>query len=452
MYDPTLGASGYRERQRRVLDRLDAGAVAVVAGGPEESGLRLFRQTNDFYYLTGVEAPQSYLLLDRRNDSTTLFLPHQTEQERDQVGEIPSVETADQVIAAAGVDEVLGVEKLAHRLERATTVYTPFREGAGAMTSWDTQIAARKGRFADPWDGTLDRFAHFVELLRRRYPIAEIVDLAPVLNDLRIVKDAHEIELLRRAGKLTARGIVEAMRSTRAGVYEYQLAAVLDYVFMSHGSRGRSYNAIMASGPNAWYGHYGANSSVLRDGELVLGDCAPDYRYYASDIGRMWPVNGTYTDEQRQLYGFMVEFHKAYLATIRPGLTDEEIRVQVAEQMQEVAASTRWIRPAFEKAAQWAIDFPYHMSHPVGLACHDDGHYRGKPLVPGVVLALDPQMRVVEEKRYIRVEDTIVVTENGVENFTSDAPLELDDVEALMKEEGMLQRYPADAFPLVPLC
>ena len=120
--------------------------------------------------------------------------------------------------------------------------------------------------------------------------------------------------------------------------------------------------------------------------------------------------------------------------------------------MQEVAASTRWIRPSFERAAQWAIDFPYHMSHPVGLACHDDGHYRGKPLVPGVVLALDPQMRVVEEKRYIRVEDTIVVTEDGVENFTSDAPLELDDIEALMKEEGMLQRYPADAFPLVPLC
>ncbi|HKJ86329.1 MAG TPA: aminopeptidase P N-terminal domain-containing protein [Spirochaetia bacterium] len=452
MYDPDLGADGYRDRHRRVLDRLEKDSVAVVAGGPEENGLKLFRQTNDFYYLTGVETPQSYLLLDRRNNTTTLFLPHQTARERDQAGEIASVETADKVIAASGVDEVLGVEKLASRLERVTKISTPFREGAGAMTSWDTHIAGRNGRFADPWDGTLDRFAHFIELLRRRYPIAEIADLAPILNDMRIVKDAHEVELLRRAGKLTARGIIEAMRSTRAGIYEYQLAAILDYVYMNHGARGRSYNAIMATGANAWHGHYAANSSILQDGELVLGDCAPDYRYYASDIGRMWPVNGTYTDEQRQLYGFIVKFHKAYLQAIRPGFTDEEIRLRVAEQMKDVAASTKWIRPSFAKAAQWAIEFPYHMSHPVGLACHDDGHYRGKPLVPGVVLALDPQMRVDEERMYIRVEDTIVVTEDGVENFTSDAPLELDDVEALMKEEGMLQRYPADAFPLVPLC
>ena len=120
--------------------------------------------------------------------------------------------------------------------------------------------------------------------------------------------------------------------------------------------------------------------------------------------------------------------------------------------MKKVAANTNWIKPSYENAAAWALDFPYHMSHPVGLSCHDDGHYRGKPLVPGVVIALDPQMKVVEEKAYIRVEDTVVVTENGVENFTEDAPLELDEVEALMKEEGMVQRYPADAFPLLPLC
>ena len=452
MKNPNLGPDGYRERCRRVLERLDPDTVAVVAGGPEESGLRIFRQTNDFYYLTGVEAPQSYVLLDRRNNTTTLFLPHQSERERESSGPIASVESADEVIAASGVDEVLGVEKLASKLERVAKIYTPFRDGASSMTSWDTQIAGRNGRFSDPWDGSLDRFAHFIELLRRRYPIAEIQDLAPIINDLRIVKDQHEIELLRRAGKITALGIIEAMKSTKPGLYEYQLAAVLDYVYMNHGARGRSYNVIMASGANTWHGHYGANSSILQDGDLILGDCAPDYRYYTSDIGRMWPVNGKYSDEQRQLYGFMVEFHKAYLEEIKPGLTDEQIRVTVAARMKKVAATTDWIRPSFEKAAQWALDFPYHMSHPVGLACHDDGHYRGKPLVPGVVLALDPQIRVDEERKYLRVEDTIVVTENGVENLTEDAPLELDDVEALMRHEGMVQRYPADAFPLFPLC
>ena len=452
MLNPDLGAEGYRGRRQAVLDQLEQDAVAVIAGGPAENGLKLFRQTNDFYYLCGVESPHAYLLLDRCDDSVTLFLTHQTEGDREHEEAVPSVEFAPDVIAASGVDAVLGVEKLAARLERVGAIYTPFREGAAAMTSWDTHMAGRGGRFSDPWDGTLDRFAHFIELLRRRYPGAEVRNLAPIVDELRNVKDAHEIELMRRSGKLTALGIVEAMRSTKPGLYEYQLAAVLDFVYMNHGSRGRSYNAIIASGPNAWHGHYGRNSSVLADGDLILGDCAPDYRYYASDIGRMWPVNGTYTDEQRQLYGFMVEYHKVYLELIKPGLTDGEIREQAAARMEKVADATNWIRPSFERAAEWAINFPYHMSHPVGLACHDDGHYRGKALQPGVVLALDPQMRVDEEKKYIRVEDTVVVTEDGVENFTSDAPLELDEVEALMKEEGLLDRYPADAFPLVPLC
>ncbi len=452
MNDPNLSADGYRARCKALLERMERDSVAVVQGGPAENGLKLFRQTNDFYYLCGVESPHAYLLLDRRNDSITLFLTHQSETDADREGKIPSVESADEVRAKSGVDEVLGVEKLASHLERTTAIYTPFREGAATMSSWDTHIAGRNGRFSDPWDGTVDRFAHFIELLRRRYPLAEVKNLAPFIDELRIVKDAHEIELMRRSGKLTALGIVEAMRSTKAGLYEYQLAAVLDFVYNNHGSRGRSYNAIMASGPNAWHGHYGENSSKLVDGDLILGDCAPDYRYYASDIGRMWPVNGTFDAEQRQLYGFMVEFHKVYLELIKPGVTDGEIREQAAARMKEVSDSTNWIRPSFERAAEWAINFPYHMSHPVGLACHDDGHYRGKPLEPGVVLALDPQMRVVEEKRYIRVEDTIVVTDTGVENFTSDAPLELDDVETLMKEEGLLDRYPADAFPLFPLC
>ena len=446
-----LSPDGYRDRRRVVLDYIGKEAVAVVAGGPAENDMRLFRQTNDFYYLTGLESPHAYLFLDGRDGRTILFLSSRSEARRQYEGLIPPDDHGEAVIAACGVDEVKDLGDLAASLERVPSIYTPFREGSGAMQSWDTHMAGRQGRFSDPWDGTLDRFSQFVELLGKRYPAAAINDLVPVLNDMRIVKDEHEIALLRRSGKLTALAIIEAMKSTQPGIYEYQLGAAMDYVYLNHGARGRSYNAIVASGPNAWHGHYGRNSSILQDGDLVLGDCAPDYRYYASDIGRMWPVNGKYTDTQRQLYGFMVEYHKVYLELIRPGLTDGQIRDQAAERMKDVAAGIAWEKPAYEKAAQWAIDFPHHMSHPVGLACHDDGHYRGKPLEPGVALALDPQMIVAEERLYIRVEDTIVITEDGFENFTADAPLELDDVEALMKEEGMVQRYPADAFPLIPL-
>lgn len=165
----------------------------------------------------------------------------------------------------------------------------------------------------------------------------------------------------------------------------------------------------------------------------MLVDCGPDYHYYASDIGRMWPVNGVYDDTQRQLYGFMVAYHKAFLRQLRPGVTAEQVSSEVASEMAEVVAKTRFIKPIYEEAAQRALAFPYHLSHPVGMSVHDVGHYRGQILRPGIVLTVDPQMIIPEERRYVRVEDTVVITETGIENFTVEAPLELDDVEAKMR-------------------
>jgi Xaa-Pro aminopeptidase len=226
-------------------------------------------------------------------------------------------------------------------------------------------------------------------------------------------------------------------------VIEYQLDAVMRYHYLVNGARDAGYHAIIAGGGNAWYGHYGANNCPLRDGDLVLVDCAPDYRYYTSDIGRMWPVNGRYSPLQRELYGFMVEYHKVLLRTIRPGVTDAQIQQEAAAEMSTVVERTAFSKGIYEAAARRALAFPYHMSHCVGMAVHDVGHYRGKPLQPGTVFALDPQMWIPEERLYVRLEDTVVVTEEGIENLTADAPIELEDVEALMREPGLLERFPA---------
>jgi Xaa-Pro aminopeptidase len=273
-------------------------------------------------------------------------------------------------------------------------------------------------------------------------PGTEIRDLGPVLDELRLIKSETEVDLLRSAGKLTATGMIEAMRSTQIGVMEYQLDAVMRYVYLVNGARDAGYRAIIAGGANAWYGHYNANDQPLEDGDLVLVDCAPDYRYYTSDIGRMWPVNGRYSALQRELYGFIVAYHKTFLDLIRPGVMPEQILDEAAVQMREVIESTKFSKPIYEQAARKALAFKGHLSHPVGMSVHDVGNYRGRPLQPGVVLTLDPMMWVPAEKRYIRVEDTLLITENGYENFTCDAPLELDDVEETMTQEGMLQKYP----------
>ena len=273
--------------------------------------------------------------------------------------------------------------------------------------------------------------------------MAEILDLTPVLDELRLIKSERELVLLRKAGRLSALGVIEAMRSTKPGVFEYQLDAVMRYHYLANGARDAGYRAIIAGGANAWYGHYSANNCPLQDGDLVLVDCAPDYHYYTSDIGRMWPVNGTYSPVQRELYGFMVAYHKVLLRLIRPGVTGAQIQQEAAAQMAEVVERTKFSKDIYEAAARRALEFPYHMSHCVGMAVHDVGHYRGKPLRPGTVFALDPQMRVPEERLYIRVEDTVVVTEDGIENLTADAPLDLADVEAVVRKPGLLDQFPA---------
>ena len=443
MFQTDFSPEEFAGRRRRVLEAIGSDAVALVQGAEKESSHDLFRQTNDFYYLCGVEVPHAYLRLDGRSDVRSLFLPHQSQQRKEGEGEILSADNADTARVLTGVDAVYGIEELSRFLDGVKLLYTPLRMAEGAMMSWDTLQNAQREVFSDPWDGRLDRMRSFVALLRQRCPATEIRDLAPILNELRFIKRPREVELLRMAGKLSALGVIEAMRSTRPGVWEYQLDAVMRYTYLVNGARDAAYRAIIASGANIRFGHYRANNAQLSDGDLVLVDCAPDYHYYTSDIGRMWPVNGRYSDVQRELVGFVVAYHKVFLDLIRPGVIAEQITAEAAERMRGVVERTRWSKPVYEQAARDALRFQFHMTHPVGMAVHDVGHYRGKPLQPGVVLTLDPTLRVPEEQLYIRSEDTLLITENGFENFTADAPLELDDVEQTIKQAGMLQSFPA---------
>ena len=241
---------------------------------------------------------------------------------------------------------------------------------------------------------------------------------------------------MRRAGQLCAQAVREAMRVTRPGILEYQLGALVNYIFMLNGARGEGYHPIIASGENIWHIHYSLNSGPLKDGDLVLMDVAPECSYYTSDIGRMWPVNGTYASWQRELYGYIVEYHKVVLSKIRPGVTPDQVMDEAAEEMKEVWENWKFSKDTYREGARRTLEFRGHLSHPVGMAVHDDGGYHHRPLVPGTAFAVDPQMWIPEEKLYIRVEDTVVVTDDGVEIFTSGAPLELDEVEALMRDEG----------------
>jgi Xaa-Pro aminopeptidase len=270
-----------------------------------------------------------------------------------------------------------------------------------------------------------------------------IHDLSPILDGLRLIKSPRELDLMRRAGRLTALATAQAMRATAPGRMEYQLAAVADYLFAVGGARGPGYRAIVAGGANIANAHYFRNDCPLFDGDLVLMDYAPDCGNYTSDIGRMWPVSGRYSPAQREVYGFVVAYHQALLAVIRPAAAVADLVQEAAARIEPTWAAWPFSRPAWREAARRMIDSPVAFTHPVGMAVHDVGEYRQQPLRPGLVFALDPQMWVPDEQLYIRVEDTVAITADGVESLTAACPLELDEVERWMAGPGLLESLSA---------
>lgn len=426
----------FAARRERIFDVIGPDSVALLQGAPAVRGFQVFRQSSEFYYCCGLEAPRAYLLLDGRDRSTCAFLP--SRGNRPLADSFVAIEDAAEIAEALGLTELRSPAELEGCLVGAAAIYTPHSPAEGQCSSRDVLAYGDKLAREDPWDGAPTREEHLLSLLAARFPEAEVRDLTPVLDDLRRVKSPAEVELIRRASQLSALAVREAMKATRPGLAEYQLMAIARYVYYLYGARGEGYREILPSGANVWHGHYFLNHNLLREGDWVLMDCAPDYGYYTSDIGRIWPVSGTYAPWQRELYGFVVEYHKALLREIRPGRMADEIMDAVAAEMRPVVDSRVWSKPTYLDAARRFLDFRGHLSHPVGLAVHDVGPYTPYPLEPGVTFTVDPQLWVPEEGLYVRVEDTVTVTADGIEVLTADAPLELDDVEALMREESRL--------------
>lgn len=441
-YQTDFSASELAGRRHHLLESIGDRAVAVLQGLPATGAFDLFRQHNDFYYLCGVEVPHAALLLDGRTRTSSLYLPGRDARHERSEGAILSSDDEAQVRLLTGVDRVFATNRLQEDLSTASLVFTMRREAEGRQACQDTLRHARSMSERDPWDGASSADDRLREKIAELIPGVEFADLSPIIDEMRLIKSPAELEVMRRAGRLTAAAVTEAMRCTRPGLFEFHLAAQADFTFLAAGARGPGYRPIVACGDNIWNAHYFRNASELVAGELVLMDYAPDCGNYTSDIGRIWPVDGTYSDWQRELYGFIVEYHKILLRLIRPGVTPKQIYEEARQLAEPIVAGTNWSDVRFERAAREVLTFDRHLTHPVGMAVHDVGSYHDEPLRPGIVFALDPQLWVPQKEIYIRVEDTVVVTESGVENLTEQAPLELDHVEQVMRESGVYDECP----------
>ncbi len=436
----------FAARRARVMAAI-GDAAAIVQGATELPSYHKFRQNNQFFYLTGVEVPRAILVIDGRARRSALFLPPR--DERLERSEGPRLVPGPEAARLTGLDEVQPREAfaavLAELARDGRTLYLPHRpEALGAATPAYV-TAHERASLEDPWDGRPSRARAFIEKVKTQAPAATVRDLDPILDAMRLRKSPREVARVREATRIAGLAIIEAMRAVRPGMYEYELEAVADYVFKRHNAQGIGYFALVASGPNAFYPHYHAAQRQMQDGELVLFDYAPDYKYYTSDVTRMFPVNGRFSPEQRELYGVYLKLYQALMTSIRPHETPRAILKDAAVKMEQVLASFPFTREKIRAAAERFVAGYRNpnrnsLGHWVGMEVHDvTAPY--ERLEPGMIFTIEPALTIPEDRVYIRLEDAILVTETGYETLSGFVPVEADDIEKLMARAGPLPRH-----------
>jgi Xaa-Pro aminopeptidase len=435
----------FAARRARIIEKIGTG-VAIIQGTTERPGEQPFRQNNQFFYLCGVAEPRAILLIDGRTTQSTVFMqPRNERREQRMLG--PGLYPGPEAAAATGLDAVRARDELAAVLASVAAegrpIYTPFRpEVLGEASSSDPAALWRASK-ADPWDGRVSREEAFVAKLKAAAPQSEIKDLDPLIDGLRVIKSPREIEIIREATRIAGLAIMEAMRDARPGLYEYELQADAEFVFKKLGAYGPSYFALISTGTNTYYTHYHKNTAALKDGDLVQIDYGPDYKYYQGDVTRVFPANGRFTPRQREHYGIALQLYRALLTSIKPRVTAQEIIKEAVVKMDAAMASFAFTDPKIKAAAtayveRYRASKATGLGHGVGMEVHDvRGPNPPATLEPGMVFTIEPALLLEDERLGVRLEDMLVVTENGVENLSAFVPIDIPAIEALMAQQGL---------------
>lgn len=433
-----ISNSEYARRRRKLMSMMEANSIAIIPSAREQLRSRdteyPFRQDSDFYYLSGFVEPESVLVLipGRLHGEYVMFC-----RERD-----PALELWHGYRAGPdGVCETFGADD-AFPIGDIDDILPGLIEGR-------ERVYYSMGRTAD-----FDRdIVDWVNTIRSKeasgaVPPGEFTDLDHLLHDLRLIKSAQELRLMRRAGEVTAAAHRRIMQYCRPGMFEYELEGELQHEFIRGGARHPAYLSIVGSGRNACTLHYVQNSAKMRDGDLVLVDAGAEYEYYAADVSRTFPVNGRFNAEQRALYELVLAMQDAAIAQIRAGKQwnephDASVRVATIG-LVELGLLAGDIDTLIETQAYRSF-YMHKVGHWLGLDVHDVGDYRvgneWRLLEVGMVMTVEPGIYVAPDdesvaKKWrgigIRIEDDVVITREGCEVLTAAAPRTVEEIEALM--------------------
>ncbi|HEV2862525.1 MAG TPA: Xaa-Pro peptidase family protein [Pyrinomonadaceae bacterium] len=416
----------FAARRSRLFERIGDGLALVVAGEPHVHAVK-FRQSPDFFYLTGIEEPGAVLLMVGKTKQALVFA-----EKRGAVKvmvEGPGLLERGGAAEAYGLTGVLPLESLTATLTSsvagARKVYlqlTPpdsLQMGRSEIVSHERALAAHPlYRFTPPSSQVAAR-------VRELLPGVEQTDVSPLLDQLRWVKTPYEIERLRKSGRIGAEGVKAAIKGTRPGMYEYEVEAAAHSEMTRLGARGHAFTPIVASGPNTVTWHYERNDRQMQAGDVVLMDYGADYDYYTSDITRTWPVSGAFTPEQEKMYRCILEARDRVIAAIKPGVTVKQL-----QDVSEAVYKKHGFLPQFMQLGRY-------VGHHVGLSVHDVGSEAvDQPFRPGVVFNVEPLIEFRDRQIHMRLEDTVLVTETGAENLTAGVPADVAAVYALIKQKN----------------
>ncbi len=382
------------------------------------AGIR-FRQDNDFFYLTGNEDLNAILFMDASSCDATLFLPAQTEREASRDGwNLLYQEGAAASHGFAAIQPLSYLQELLARNRDGgqQALFMRLSESTEVDQSRTDMAIFTARRMANPFGAFPSEDAWRVQILRERFPYYDLKDITPHIDQLRMIKTPREVEALKRNGWVSAEAHIRAMGVTRVGGWEYEIEAEATHTMLHHGAEGAGYNAIVGSGPNSNIWHYEDSDRQLQEGDIIVMDYGADMGYLTMDITRTWPASGRFTELQERAYRCVLEAEKAIIASMVPGATRRETSA-IAEEIFE-----RW---------GFLDQFPGGAGHFVGMSVHDVGD-SSLPFRAGMVIAVEPIIDIPEENLHIRIEDTVLVTEEGPVILSAHVPKEVDEVLALV--------------------
>lgn len=431
---PPLPQSVFADRRVKFAEQMPECSIAILATAPthirNNDAEYKYRADSSFFYLTGFAEPDSVMVLEKIDNRLiyTLFL-----REKDKLREIWDGKRT-------GLDD-------AKRLFGANHSYAigEIDKKMPSLILGKQQVFARFNQDLINW---LDSAK---QIKRGEGVVEQICNIDSIINEMRLIKDEHEIALMKIASKISAKAHIRAMQMVKPQMYEYQLEAELNYVFSQYGCQ-PSYNSIVASGDNANILHYIENDQAMQDGDLVMIDAGAEYQHYAGDISRTFPVNGKFTDEQKQIYQIVLQANIKAINSLKAGEHCKIHHETALKVLTQGLVDLGILAGNVDELIKEQAYLPFYMhgtGHWLGLDVHDAGRYNDNDTKPrtlqkGMVLTVEPGLYFAHDNELvpeqyrgigIRIEDDVLITDKGAEVLTADVPKTVEEIETLMNDE-----------------